>query len=545
MSNEAKLTQLSNRFSDLMAEIKARTDGGLDISSLRENQLVVKQGESLQSAGVPQNMAFRDLFAGSALPVNTLGKDGDLYFRVQAANEAQAPGVGKWIDASFGKGVFIAINDGGDFCIRSDNGVSWTKVNMPVEARWCGVASNGNGTWMAISFHGETAHSTDNGLSWTAGDNLTEGIYWNGLEYGNGKFLATTYIDRGTGEKNDLYAYTSNNGVSWNYNTFPTAEVGSNLVYGSTGGWVQVHAGTDFVYQSNDGLSWTKHMLPREGVWSGIHYTDGRYIVAMNSSTYAAYSDNGINWNLVALPRVSNWYRSAGGDGISIIAPGYSDVIAVSFDHGMNWVEYDTGMSGEWLSIAYGSGRFVLFGYDTSNIMFIDSADLLSEPADLDDYDPYDPPEDLQPGPLPPGHGSRPGAYCKSPETDLADLTVFFTAAASTGTIASVWPHDPSRNVGTFYQTPVGITSMSIIKDGAGVKVSVSGKRSVLSRIGHWWGHQVQASFLDNSCNSLGGAVSTSLPSKDGDPDDVITWVSPSISGVNFSANQRYVLEML
>ena len=83
---------------------------------------------------------------------------------------------------------FVAIVPG-SFVWTSQNGVTWTRRELPTSGIWCGIAY-GNGRWMAVAKNSTTYVTSEDGIYWTAHNNLPYPA--NELAYGNANFTVAT-----------------------------------------------------------------------------------------------------------------------------------------------------------------------------------------------------------------------------------------------------------------------------------------------------------------------------------------------------------------
>src|SRR5208282_982254 len=188
----------------------------------------------------------------------------------------------------------------------------------------------GNGVFVAGSTGGTIARSTDNGVTW--GSLITNpfgsaGIY--SIAFGNGVFVAC-----GTG---GTIAWSTDNGVTWG--SLITNPFGSASIH-------------------------------------SIAFGNGVFVAGGTGGTIARSTDNGVTWgSLITNPFGSDYISSiAFGNGVFVACTNGGQV-ARSLDLGLTWgVQYGsnstiTVLSTNIFTIAKnGLGRFVIGGYDSSNI---------------------------------------------------------------------------------------------------------------------------------------------------------------------------------
>lgn len=573
MSNEAKYIALSESFTDLLDEIKTRTAGGLDLNNLHDNEIIVRDGDNLESVGVAKNVAPRDLYAGPSIPLNTLGKDGDLYFRTHVAEEKPFKHAAWSQGVTVGKTSILMAANTNTMMRTTDGGETWDEIFAPGFSRLADIDTNGSGVYVAVGYDGDVLRSTDDGLSWSLVTTLEvpENALWaryHSVSYGNGQFVASRQLQN---------AVSTDNGATWTIHETPTEATPNDTTYGASGGWVSSFFNADYIMQSADGVNWTRRQLPLVGKWENnsgmmdwarVGYYEGRYVIPAWSSDVAVWSDDGVTWNRSRLPIVANWSRSAYGDGVLAISADAGDVLAVSFDKGKTWSSYILNSPGKWVSIIFVDGKFILtedaLGGTSSTSgrqLVIKSTDLFATPVKVsigggdhtDPFDPLDPypepdPDEPTPEPAPaPVHPSlTDGNYCKTPNTDLAQLAVFFTTGSNTGSNPRIqWVgNNPQSNVGSLWNVPTGVMELRVYPDAS---VELRGTKADMSRIGTMKGGFATFTIRDNQCNAMVSRTVMMHTWDELSPSDVVT-LTVDFPDLKREAiidnNQRYLLEI-
>jgi len=125
----------------------------------------------------------------------------------------------------------------------SPDGITWTTRTTPATGNWYSVAY-GKGLYVAVHDGGGVMTSSD-AITWTTGSAPAQS--WTSVAYGNGRFVATAY-----GGANRVM--TSTNGINWTLETPPTVtDWGARVMYandqflavGSTGGIMRGTCGGD------------------------------------------------------------------------------------------------------------------------------------------------------------------------------------------------------------------------------------------------------------------------------------------------------------
>ena len=247
---------------------------------------------------------------------------------------------------------FVAAGRGGSLCYSNNNGVSWSpSTNIVSNTFWFGIAY-GNGVFVTVGRYyafgptqGSQGYSTDNGLTWSFVNSPLQG-YWAGVAFGNGVFVMV-------GEDNQ--AYSTDNGLTWTYAEYQLGGVWSSVAFGN-GVFVMVGNGNQ-ACSTDNGLTWTLVESPLEGGWLSVTFGNGVFVmVGPDSQAYS--TDNGLTWTAVASPLEGYWQGVTYGNQRFVMV-GYN-CQAYSTDNGLTWTP---GTSSEqyqdWRGVAYGNGVFI------------------------------------------------------------------------------------------------------------------------------------------------------------------------------------------
>src|SRR5208282_3675881 len=230
----------------------------------------------------------------------------------------------------------------------------------------------GNGVFVAVSFSGTIARSTDNGVTW--GSLITNpfgGAYIYSIAFGNGVFVAC-----GTG---GTIARSTDNGVTWgSLITNPFGSAGIVSIAFGNGVFVACGTGGTIAWSTDNGVTWGSLITNPFGSASihSIAFGNGVFVAGGTGGTIARSTDNGVTWgSLITNPFGSDYISSiAFGNGVFVACTNGGQV-ARSLDLGLTWgVQYGsnstiTVLSTNIFTIAKnGLGRFVIGGYDSSNI---------------------------------------------------------------------------------------------------------------------------------------------------------------------------------
>ena len=254
----------------------------------------------------------------------------------------------------------------------SDDGLSWTEINNPLENRFTVCYGDGKFLGMFTSASDKIAYSTD-GIYWTT-STMPTSLVWSSIVYGNGIFVAYGYSSASL--PNNVYAY-STDGINWTQGTLPASNIWGN-VYFVNGKFYINYAGNSanpsnvYLY-STDGINWTQGTLPTSGNWHSVG-GDEKVLFTLFGGGYADtnryyYSTDGVNWTNGVLPSVSYWGAVFYGNGIYIIDAGYrSNIYAYSSD-GINWTSKASPINNKSISSFCGE-KFFTSSYNTDTYKY-------------------------------------------------------------------------------------------------------------------------------------------------------------------------------
>jgi hypothetical protein len=88
--------------------------------------------------------------------------------------------------------------------------------------------------------------------------------------------------------------------------------------------------------------------------------------VTTSTSNKAAYSTNGITWTQATLPTSANWISVAYGDGkfVAVAGGSYGSATAAHSTDAITWTLSTLPSNSGWQSVAYGDGKFVVVGFN-------------------------------------------------------------------------------------------------------------------------------------------------------------------------------------
>jgi hypothetical protein len=103
-------------------------------------------------------------------------------------------------------------------------------------------------------------------------------------------------------------------------------------------------------------------VLPSSGTWSGITYSNGRYVAIRSGSSSAAVSINLESWSVGTMATSTTWTSVASGlvnDVVYYVAVASGGTVANYSTTGTTWTASTLPSSGTWTSVTYANGVFV------------------------------------------------------------------------------------------------------------------------------------------------------------------------------------------
>jgi|GEM_PF-3046851 len=277
---------------------------------------------------------------------------------------------------AYGGGVFVAIPNGGNVFMRSQDATNWSSVGVPASATWTSV-TYGNGMFVAVSSTTNILTSID-GATWTLISGPLNDM--RSVTYGNGMFVAVA--NGGTNR-----VMTSRDGISWSVPATPAIDKSwSSVTYGN-GIFVAVADGgtSNRIMRSTDGTNWALQSSPADNIWSSVTYGNGMFVAVAASGTgnRVMTSTDGITWALRSSPADNSWTSVTYGNGVfaAVAASGTGNRVMTSTD-GITWALRSSPADRQWVSVTYGNGMFVAVdGGANASVMVSGSALSVNTPT--------------------------------------------------------------------------------------------------------------------------------------------------------------------
>jgi len=253
--------------------------------------------------------------------------------------------------------IFVSLKTSGGVSvtfITSTDGQTWT-TKPTINGTGLSYLAFGNGALVATGYFG-VYYSLDYGETWNEGTN--PGGYFFGV-FTNVAFGKNTFI----AFHNNNYEiwYSETNGKTWLLASVPVSDTWYDAVYGND---TFVAIGQNYVICSADeGKTWTS---PTSAVGaSRIEFGNNTFI---RTGTNIYHSTNGVSWTLASsVPANNGSSLIAFGNNTFVTVTdigGYANVLC-STTNGVSWTSFPVPNE-TWNGIAYGNGRFVLIGTNTT-----------------------------------------------------------------------------------------------------------------------------------------------------------------------------------
>jgi hypothetical protein len=123
------------------------------------------------------------------------------------------------------------------------------------------------------------------------------------------------------------------------------------------------------------GFTATNATLTTAAAWSAVGFGGGRYIAVSSGATTTNISTNGTTWSSGgALPTSATWtdIQYGAADNIWVAVASGGTTAASSVD-GSSWALQALPVSGTWVKVAYGNGRFVTIASGSTNTAYSDN----------------------------------------------------------------------------------------------------------------------------------------------------------------------------
>jgi hypothetical protein len=242
-------------------------------------------------------------------------------------------------------GRYVALKNSSATGEYSNDGLTWTSMNMPSSQNWSAVATalvdDGSSTgklsaFVAVSSGSSVAAYSEDGITWTA-TALPVSAAWNSVAYGEGRWVAVA--------SDSTTVAISLDGQTWDLQgTLPTTGY-SSVVYGK-GLFVAVRSGTAVAASSVDGATWVARTLPATSAWNSVAWGNNRFVAVATNSNSGAYSLNGTTWTAMSMgsldgSSVAGYQKVRYGQGVFMASAHVSGVEGYSYvatsEDGLLW----------------------------------------------------------------------------------------------------------------------------------------------------------------------------------------------------------------
>lgn len=268
-----------------------------------------------------------------------------------------------WEQAVYGDDEFLAFganrNDTSQKVLyRSSDGNNWVKVSSYSKDFKISDIVYYNDTYIGAGKNMSTGDmliaTSTNGTVWAdrISDYDTRGELTT-IVFGNGVLLAG----------NDEVVLRSEDGLEWVEVDLAESKGSGDLAFANE---VFVRIFDDGEWQiSSDGETWTKHKSLNHMSFNALETLEGHFIAAGNSPGNFAHSEDGETWTQRESRTNSVILEVVKGNGIYLAATEEGSVL-LSVDS-ESWITIEIAEFGQIRGLAYGNGKFVLYGDPSSN----------------------------------------------------------------------------------------------------------------------------------------------------------------------------------
>ena len=182
------------------------------------------------------------------------------------------------------------------YLIESTDGQTWTAKDVLWSKQWRGIASDGT-VFVAVNYGDNTVNYTSASGTWYS-STMPSSSNWRSIAYGNGKFVAIACADN---DISNIYAYSSDGGVTWTSGTLPYSNQGLSRIRWCNDRFIIICSSqnnpSNRYFYSTDGENWsTGYFSTPTTYWKDVAYGDGKYLAIADSSGRYAISTDGVNW---------------------------------------------------------------------------------------------------------------------------------------------------------------------------------------------------------------------------------------------------------
>jgi hypothetical protein len=183
----------------------------------------------------------------------------------------------------------------------------------------------------------------------------------------------------GVGQFGYIFSYNSGTKVAQVYR-MSTGTAGWDHVVPGTAIESTLDLTTNYIIEprvtfSDPGFTATNATLTTAAAWSAVGFGGGRYIAVSSGATTTNISTNGTTWSSGgALPTSATWtdIQYGAADNIWVAVASGGTTAASSVD-GSSWALQTLPVSGTWVKVAYGNGRFVTIASGSTNSAYSDN----------------------------------------------------------------------------------------------------------------------------------------------------------------------------
>lgn len=161
----------------------------------------------------------------------------------------------------------------------------------------------------------------------------------------------------------NVYARSTNSGVSWTSRTMPSTEDWQAVAWNGSV-FCAIAQNTASCWTSPDGITWTARTMPAALAWVDLLWNGTVFCAIAQGSANCATSPDGITWTARTMPASTNWWKVAASGSVLVAIALSTSTAARSTNNGATWTSATLpGPQDDWSLIATAAG-FLAIGID-------------------------------------------------------------------------------------------------------------------------------------------------------------------------------------
>lgn len=258
-------------------------------------------------------------------------------------------------------GKLIAVGEGGEIVLSSDNGLTWKRVDSHTDKRITSIASH-NETVVAVGVRGAIVRSSDGGLTWDVADSPTLRTLLSVTAAADGTLVA---VGRG-----GAIVYSQDGGRVWKASKSIRRADLSSVIYVAGGSFVAVGRDATILRSMDHGVTWELALVGSYGHFGAVTSVPGGPLVAVGNAGMIERSiDGGATWSTIEADTSDSLRSVLFEPGGALVAVGSDGTIMRSMDGGITWVVVEGLAIKNFVSAVTGPGDSLIAVSDRGTIL--------------------------------------------------------------------------------------------------------------------------------------------------------------------------------